>query len=145
LEHLKSIGLESGAILCHINSCEQITTGMFKDLWNTENLNKNYEKQSHIIKHSISRVAALGLEDAARESLLLGRQTISLLMNDPLLPEPFVNVEVREQFTADVKKLYEVGQRLLKQLHELTFGTAETSLLNLELPAVADVTPKILN
>ena len=145
LEHMKSIGLESGAKMCHINSFDQITTGMIKDLWQTENLNKNYEKYSHIIQHWLSRVPALGLEDAARESLLLGRQTISLLMNDPLLPEPFVNVEARDQFTADVKKLDEVGQRLWKQLHELTFGTAATSLLNLELPAVADVTPKILN
>ncbi|MCP5821643.1 hypothetical protein NL352_30115, partial [Klebsiella pneumoniae] len=44
LEHMKSIGLESGAKMCHINSFDQITTGMIKDLWQTENLNKNYEK-----------------------------------------------------------------------------------------------------
>ena len=40
LEHMKSIGLESGAKMCHINSFDQITTGMIKDLWQTENLNK---------------------------------------------------------------------------------------------------------
>ncbi|MFW1799001.1 PaaX family transcriptional regulator [Acinetobacter nematophilus] len=142
---MKSVGLESEAKMCYISSFDQITQSKIKELWSTETLNKNYEKYSHIIQHWLTRLPALGLEDAARESLLLGRQTISLLMNDPLLPETFVNVEARNQFACDVKKLDEVGQLLWQQLHELTFGISASNLSSLEVPAVNSISPRILS
>lgn len=132
LKNLKTAGLEPEAKMCQISYFDQVTAGMIKKLWATETLNKNYEKYSHIIQHWLSRVPALGLEDAARESLLLGRQTISLLMKDPLLPEPFINIEARNQFAADVQQLDQVGQQLWQQLHELTLGTTTLVLLTAE-------------
>lgn len=129
LKNLKTTGLEPEAKMCQISYFDQVTTGMIKKLWSTETLNKNYEKYSHIIQHWLSRVPALGLEDASRESLLLGRQTISLLMNDPLLPEPFINIEARNQFAADVQQLDQVGQQLWQQLHESSLGTTTPALL----------------
>ena len=132
LKNLKTAGLEPEAKMCQISYFDQVTAGMIKKLWATETLNKNYEKYSHIIQHWLSRVPALGLEDAARESLLLGRQTISLLMNDPLLPEPFINIEARNRFAADVQQLDQVGQQLWQQLHESTLGTTTPALLTAE-------------
>lgn len=143
LTQMKSVGLEPKAKMCYISSFDQVTETKIKALWSTETLNKNYEKYSHIIQHWLTRLPALGLEDAARESLLLGRQTISLLMNDPLLPETFVNVEARNQFAHDVKKLDEVGQLLWQQLHELTFGTTASNLSNIDFPTVKNITSTI--
>ncbi|WP_109441820.1 PaaX family transcriptional regulator [Acinetobacter haemolyticus] len=145
LTQMKSIGLESEAKMCYVSSFDQITESKIKELWSTETLNKNYEKYSYIIQHWLTRLPALGLEDAARESLLLGRQTISLLMNDPLLPETFVNVEARNQFACDVKKLDEVGQLLWRQLHELTLGTSASNLSSLEFPTVSNLPTRILS
>lgn len=45
----------------------------------------------------------------------LGRETIALLMNDPLLPEPFVNESARNQFAQDVQQLDAIGQKLWKK------------------------------
>lgn len=128
LKDMNRIGLESAAKMCQVLSFDSKTTASIQNLWQTENLNQNYEKYSHIIQHWLSRLPALGLEDAARESLLLGRQTISLLMNDPLLPESFVNVKARKQFELDVKQLDATGQLLWQQLNEFTFGTAASCL-----------------
>ena len=45
----------------------------------------------------------------------LGRETIALLMNDPLLPAPFVNESARNQFAQDVQQLDAIGQKLWKK------------------------------
>ncbi|MCW1261134.1 PaaX family transcriptional regulator, partial [Acinetobacter baumannii] len=51
-------------------------------------------------------------------ALLLGRETIALLMNDPLLPAPFVNESARNQFAQDVQQLDAIGQKLWKKIYE---------------------------
>lgn len=58
------------------------------------------------------------LNDAAVKALLLGRETIALLMNDPLLPTPFVNESARNQFAQDVQQLDAIGQKLWKKVYK---------------------------
>ena len=58
------------------------------------------------------------LEQAARESFLLGRETIALLMKDPLLPEPFVDTQLRENFAQKVMQLDQIGLKIWNQLNE---------------------------
>ena len=67
----------------------------------------------------IARRFGIRSRNAARESLLLGRQTISLLMNDPLLPEDFVDVQLREQFALSVQQLDQTGLELWRKFYHL--------------------------
>lgn len=124
LAHLKATGLEAEAKMCQINFFDQQTNEVIPTLWPTENLNKNYQKYTQLIEQWLVRAPLLSLEDAARESLLLGRQTISLLNSDPVLPEPFVDVAARQQFAMAVKQLDQMGHAFWQQLFELNFGPA---------------------
>lgn len=117
-EQLKATGHMTEASMSRINSFDPQTSLKVKKLWPSATLNSNYQKFSQQIQQWLAGVDQLPLEQAARESLLLGRQTISLLMNDPLLPEPFVNVTAREQFASDVQALDQLGQTLWRQLYE---------------------------
>ncbi len=73
-----------------------------------------------MIQEWLLTVSQLSLEAAARESLLLGRQTISLLMNDPLLPKDFVDVQLRDQFATSVQQLDRTGLELWQKFYELS-------------------------
>ncbi|ENX57216.1 MULTISPECIES: PaaX family transcriptional regulator C-terminal domain-containing protein [Acinetobacter] len=115
---LKTSGLESSAKFCQINHFDTETLTTIIELWSTQTLNQNYQKYSQMIQQWLSTVDQLSLEDAARESLLLGRQTISLLMNDPLLPEGFVDVQLREQFAQSVQQLDQTGLDAWQKFYE---------------------------
>ncbi len=115
---LKSSGLEESAKICQINHFDATTLANLPKLWATQTLNQNYEKYAQMIQQWLATVSQLSLEDAARESLLLGRQTISLLMNDPLLPEDFVDVQLRQQFAASVQQLDQTGLDAWRKFYE---------------------------
>ncbi|WP_151742818.1 PaaX family transcriptional regulator C-terminal domain-containing protein [Acinetobacter sp. TUM15113] len=115
---LQVSGLEASAKICQISHFDTMTVDRIPKLWATQNLNQNYEKYNHMIQTWLSTVHQLSLEEAARESLLLGRQTISLLMNDPLLPESFVDVQLREQFAQSVQQLDQTGLEAWRKFYE---------------------------
>ncbi|CAM4257671.1 hypothetical protein F901_02525 [Acinetobacter dispersus] len=118
ISELKTSGLENSAKICQIGHFDAHTLVLIPTLWPTQTLNLNYEKYSQMIQKWLSTVDQLSLEDAARESLLLGRQTISLLMNDPLLPEGFVDVQLREQFAQSVQQLDQTGLDAWQKFYE---------------------------
>ncbi|HQW53308.1 MAG TPA: PaaX family transcriptional regulator [Acinetobacter sp.] len=119
---LRHAGLELSAKICLINHFDSNTLSQIPSLWPTQTLNQNYEKYNQAIQTWLSKVAQLALDDAAKESLMLGRQTISSLMNDPLLPESFVDVDLREQFAKSVQQLDRIGTELWRQFYEVKFS-----------------------
>ncbi len=87
-------------------------------MWDTKQLEKNYEMYSQDIQEWLLNYKNLSLNEAATQALLLGRETITLLMNDPLLPSPFVDEHARNQFAQNVQQLDSIGQKLWQKLYE---------------------------
>ncbi|MBJ9423428.1 PaaX family transcriptional regulator C-terminal domain-containing protein [Acinetobacter seifertii] len=117
-EELVLAGLEKEAKICIIQHFEPSTLKQIFSLWDTKQLEKNYEMYSRDITHWLENYTHLSLNDAAVKALLLGRETIALLMNDPLLPAPFVSESARNQFAQDVQQLDAIGQKLWKKIYE---------------------------
>ncbi len=117
-DELVLAGLEKEAKICIIQHVDSTTLKQIFSLWDTKQLEKNYEMYSRDITHWLENYAHSPLNDAAVKALLLGRETIALLMNDPLLPEPFVNESARNQFAQDVQQLDAIGQKLWKKIYE---------------------------
>ena len=115
---LIDLGLESEAKICLISTFDEQTTALIPQLWDLKKLNQNYQKYSSQLESWLSNVSSITLEQAARESFLLGRETIALLMKDPLLPEPFVNTQLRENFSQKVMQLDQIGLKIWNQLNE---------------------------
>ncbi|MDF2417908.1 PaaX family transcriptional regulator [Acinetobacter beijerinckii] len=115
---LQTSGLEKTAKICQINDFDESTLLNIPKLWPTQTLNENYKKYNGMIQKWLDTVDQLTLEIAAKESLLLGRQTISLLMNDPLLPQDFVDVELRQEFASSVQRLDQTGLLLWQKFYE---------------------------
>ncbi|RYY80302.1 MAG: PaaX family transcriptional regulator [Moraxellaceae bacterium] len=116
---LQSNGLEPEAVMFQISHVDTNTGRKITNLWHSETLNQTYSSISHKIQIWLAQVDQCDVEQAARESLLLGREAIPLLTHDPLLPPPFIDENTRNQFVRDVQQLDQMGQRLWQQFYGL--------------------------
>lgn len=116
---LQTNGLEPEAVMFRMSHIDDNTGQKITNLWHSETLNQTYSSISHKIQVWLAQVNQCDVEQAARESLLLGRQAIPLLTHDPLLPPPFIDENSRNQFVRDVQQLDQVGQQLWQQFYAL--------------------------
>ena len=112
-------GLEPEAVMFRMSHVDANTSQKITNLWHSEALNQTYASISHKIQVWLAQCDQCDVEQAARESLLLGREAIPLLTHDPLLPPPFIDENIRDQFVRDVQQLDQVGQRLWQQFYAL--------------------------
>lgn len=117
-EQLIQRGLEVDAEMCMIQRFDEQTVSSIPSLWNIKKLNQNYQKYSQQLELWFANLPTLSLIDAARESFLLGREIIVLLMKDPLLPESFIVVTLRQKFIENVLHLDKVGQKIWHTLNQ---------------------------
>ncbi len=115
---LKNNGLEKDASIFRISHLDAVSREKVAGLWDSKNLNQTYHSISQKIQAWLLQVGELDIEQAARESLLLGREAIPLLTHDPLLPPPFIDETARNQFAHDVQQLDQVGQKLWQRLYQ---------------------------
>ena len=92
--------------------------GRLGTLWESEALNQRYLRQREQLERWLEKADQLELEDAARESFLLGGRAIRQIVFDPLLPAPLVNAEARHDFIATVKKFDRAGHTLWQRLYQ---------------------------
>ena len=117
-EKLTLQGLEENAKFMQISQFAAITEKQIQTLWDTEKLNQRYEKYSQQIKRWLTHYQAMDLVELARESFLLGRETVALMLKDPLLPAPWVNTALRTEFFNAVIQLDQIGHQTWQQLNQ---------------------------
>lgn len=87
-------------------------------LWDKKALHNRYQTMSQRIEIWLENADSLTLPVAARESLLIGREAIPLMMTDPLLPEPLIDTLLQQNFFEDVIRLDQRGHAYWKQLYD---------------------------
>jgi phenylacetic acid degradation operon negative regulatory protein len=118
---LKSLGLESEAIVCVSSGFDDSIELRIKALWNCADLIESYRATSHQLEQWMKTADQLTLKVAAQESLLLGRAAIHQVVFDPMLPAPMLDVIEREKFINTVIKFYQVGSVIWNRLRESNF------------------------
>lgn len=117
-KELTQQGLESAATLMQVAQFDAATQTRTSTLWDTQKLNQRYEKYSLQLKQWLAHAQNMNPLDLARESFLLGRETIALMLTDPLLPSPLVDTARREDFFQAVLQLDQIGQQTWRQLNQ---------------------------
>lgn len=102
---LYALGLESDAAVFIASDFDAEMEGRLRTLWDSEALDQRYLRQREQLERWLEKADQLELEDAARESFLLGGRAIRQIVFDPLLPAPLVDAEARHAFIATVKNL----------------------------------------
>jgi len=129
---LKSLGLESEAIICISNNFDDSVERQIKALWDSELLIANYRATSNQLQQWMIRADQLTQKAAAQESLLLGRAAIHQVVFDPMLPAQMIDVAEREKFINTVIKFDQVGGEIWKRLRRNGF-VAEKPVVDMEL------------
>ncbi len=109
---LHTLGLSSKALVFSASDFDNKTQSKAMGLWRHLNLETLYEEGCNEIEVSLARLPSLSLEDATKESYVIGDRALYHLVFDPLLPAPLVDVTMRERYRNLVKRYDDVGAQI---------------------------------
>lgn len=122
----RAVGLEKDALLFKASDIPYPEQFIWEStLWNTEDLQFTYERQLVKLAKSKARIDKMQLEDALRESFIIGGETINLLVKDPLLPDEMFCTPKREELRHAMCEYDARGQKIWTQF------LGDSAILNL--------------
>ncbi|MDO9001903.1 MAG: PaaX family transcriptional regulator C-terminal domain-containing protein [Aquabacterium sp.] len=116
-KRLHTLGLEREACVFIATAFDQEREARIPHLWHGQELNEAYGHIQAQLSQWTARAQQLPVEDAARESYLLGRKAIRHVVFDPLLPAPLVDIESRQRFMNAVQDFDQLGHGIWRQFH----------------------------
>jgi phenylacetic acid degradation operon negative regulatory protein len=114
---LNRLGLDADAAVFVATDFDAQREARARRLWDGEALTQTYRSTRLELERWQAQVESLDNETAAREAYLLGNDAIRLLVFDPLLPEPLVDVKERRALAAAVRSHDQVGRTLWRRLN----------------------------
>ena len=127
-ERLDALGAPCGTLVAHLSNLDGARDKAARALWDGEALQKAYKQTTERLNTWLGRYHSLDLEEAARESYLLGNDAIRQLVYDPWLPEGLVDVESRQRLFEAVCAVDDAGKSVWAQLFDqeaaMPIGTA---------------------
>lgn len=114
---LYTLGLEREASVFIAGQFDTPREQRIRQLWQGDDLDQTYANLQSQLADWTTRASELGIEEAARESYLLGRKAIRQVVFDPLLPEPLVDVSARDRFIDAVIAFDRLGHDVWRQFH----------------------------
>lgn len=125
------VGLEHAALLFKANDIPYPEQFIWEStLWNSEKLQCSYEQQLIKLTKSKARLEKLTINDALRESFMIGGETINLLVKDPLLPDEMFCTPKREELRHAMCDYDACGHKIWTQF----MGNATVANMSQRLP-----------
>ena len=94
---LERLGLAPGALVFAVTGLDAADDEQARRLWDGAALKQAYRRMERCLADSHKTLARRPAEQAARESLLLGRAAIRLILLDPLLPDELIDNRPRHR------------------------------------------------
>jgi len=116
---LHKLGLERDACIFLASDFDAAREQRIRQLWDGAALNHSYEATQNNLDDWARRSNLLPLEDAARESYLLGSKAIHQVVFDPLLPPPLVDPQARQSFLDAVLAFDRLGREIWRRFHAM--------------------------
>ncbi|MFK7830319.1 MAG: PaaX [Congregibacter sp.] len=108
-KRLLSLGLDASALILRVDEL----LGMLVEpqtLWPRREREERYAMLTEAMRESVQRLADLDVEDAARETFLIGEAVIRQINADPLLPDAMIDALARRTMIATMLE-YDVRGR----------------------------------
>lgn len=116
-DRLYALGMDISAAVFLINHFDAERDTRARLLWDGKALNQNYRKTREKLEIWLAHAQELELETAARESFLLGDAAIRLMVFDPLLPTPLVDIAERRACADAVLRFDQAGHSIWRRLY----------------------------
>ena len=135
-QRLHLLGLESEAAVFAAGEFDAHRQATIAGLWDAAALNRYYQQHGEQLETWMDRHTDMPLEQAAKESYLLGGAAIRSLVFDPWLPSPLVDAGLRHRFVETVKRFDETGKSIWNQLYHIGAGMPLSSTAHLSAGAL---------
>ncbi len=116
---LRDLGVPDDVSVFQAADFEPSKDQAIRGLWNGEALNRRYREQTQRLLDWLDRHHELERDVAARESYLAGAEAIRLVVFDPWLPEPFVDVQARHAFVEATEAMNSAGKAIWQELLDM--------------------------
>jgi phenylacetic acid degradation operon negative regulatory protein len=123
---LRKLGLDDAAAVFVGTGFDPEREARARKLWDGKALTQAYRTTRRKLDRWLAHAGSLAPEAAARDAFLLGNDAIRLLVFDPLLPAPLVDVDERRAFAAAVLRHEAAGRTVWGRLR-LTPGGGDVS------------------
>jgi phenylacetic acid degradation operon negative regulatory protein len=123
---LYELGVEPNALVFRATDFDDDTEARARALWNRDRLTASYVATRERIDRWLVAVAELPLRTAAREAFFFGGDVLRMILFDPRLPEPLVDVAARRALVEAAIRLDTAGRRLWTQLVGMQHGLVVT-------------------
>jgi phenylacetic acid degradation operon negative regulatory protein len=115
-ERLQRLGLDAAATVFLAQQFDADHEARARRLWDGAALNRAYRATRRRLEQWGQKAARLAPDVAARDAFMLGNEAIRLLVFDPMLPAPLVDVVERRAFTAAVLQHEKAGRAHWRRL-----------------------------
>jgi len=126
-ERLYALGVEPSAVVFRVDELDPATEARARALWHADRLSASYDQTRERIERWLVAVAALPPRAAAREAFFFGGDVLRMILFDPRLPEPLVDVAARRALVDAARRLDATGRRLWARLFGLPHGLVVTA------------------
>ncbi|WBH17381.1 hypothetical protein [Sphingomonas radiodurans] len=107
---MHAIGLDAAAVALGNTAALPAEDAAWRALWPAEPLEASYRQWIAEMAVSLARLPTLSRDAAARETLLLGQSVIRAINRDPLLPAALVDVSLRDELVAAMRRYDAAGK-----------------------------------
>lgn len=121
-ERLHALGLDPSSIVFRASELDAATEARARKLWHADRLTASYHATRERIDRWLVAVADLPPRTAAREAFFFGGDVLRMILFDPRLPEPLVDVAARRALVDAAKRLDTAGRRIWAQLIGMQHG-----------------------
>lgn len=113
---LPGLGLSPQATLFRLTDLDAARQAQARGLWKVDDLERQYAALAGALEAHTAQMREDGVVDGVvntlRESLLLGREAIGLLVRDPLLPPELMALDARQVLMAAAARYQDAARRL---------------------------------
>ena len=124
-ERLYMMGLASTAPVFLMHQLSATETQAVRGLWDANALETAYQSTQHSLTEWLQRCDALEVEEAARESFVMGDAAIRQWIYDPLLPAELVDIAARSAFVATLHDYDRKGREIWHALYQQSRATPQ--------------------
>ena len=111
-DKLYTLGLSRKALVFSASDFDTKSHSRAMGLWSHLKLEALYKDGCIEIEESLARLTSLPLEEATKESYVIGDRALYHLVFDPLLPSPLADVAMRERYRNLVKRYDDAGAQI---------------------------------
>jgi phenylacetic acid degradation operon negative regulatory protein len=124
---LLALGVDERAFVFRASDFDRETERRARTLWDADRLTATYRQTTARIERFLVTITDLSPRVAAREAFFFGGDVLRMIMFDPRLPEPLVEVGERRALVETARRLDAIGRRLWEQLFGMPHGLVVTS------------------